>query len=86
MQELISQLEKEPIPLQFEYDGNIYKGEAVPIAATCADGMCSELDVSINDKHIGIIKKLTRQWKIDGATDPKFVNTIGEQIEQWFAD
>jgi hypothetical protein len=84
MQELIAQLQKEPIPLQFEYEGVIYKGEAVPIAATCVDGMCSELEVTINDQHIGIIKKMTNNWKIDGAKDPKFVDTIGEQIAEWF--
>jgi hypothetical protein len=84
MQEFIAQLQKEPIPLQFEYDGAIYKGEAIPITATCADGMCSELEVTINDKHIGIIKKLTNNWKIDGATDQKFVNAIGEQLAEFF--
>jgi hypothetical protein len=86
MQDFIAQLQKEPVALQFEYDGQLYKGDAVPISATCADGMCSELDVTINDQHIGIIKKMTHHWKIDGAKDQKFVDLIGEQIEQWFAD
>jgi hypothetical protein len=84
MQDFIAHLQKEPIPLQFEYEGVIYKGEAVPIPATCVDGMCSELEVTINDQHIGIIKKMTNNWKIDGAEDPKFVDTIGEQIQEWF--
>jgi hypothetical protein len=29
LQELITQLEKEPIPVEFEYEGKVYKGEAV---------------------------------------------------------
>ena len=86
MQELIAQFQKEPIPLEFEYNGEVFKGEAIPVPATCVNGFCSELEVTIHDKHIGIIKKLTRQWKIDGAEDPKFVNAIGEQIQQWFED
>jgi hypothetical protein len=85
MQELIAQLEKEPIPIEFEYEGEIYKGDAVPIAQTCSDGTCAELDVSINDQHIGIIKRMTNNWKIDQAKDQKFVDAIGEQIDEWFA-
>jgi len=86
MQQLIAELQKDPIPIEFEYDGKIYRGDAVPIAATCAAGMCSELDVTINDRHMGIIKKMTHNWKIDGAEDAKFVDAIGAQIEQWFTD
>jgi hypothetical protein len=84
MQEFIDQLEKEPINLDFEYDGNNYKGEAVPIAQTCVNGVCSEFDVSINDKSIGIIKKMAHNWKIDGAADQKFVDAIGNAINEWY--
>jgi hypothetical protein len=84
MQELIAQLEKEPIPLQFEYDGIIYSGEAVPIPQTCSNGVCSEFDVSLNDEFMGIIKRMTRSWKIDGAKDQKLVTLIGKQIQEWY--
>jgi len=84
MQEFIAQLEKEPVDLEFEYDGKTYKGEAVPIVQTCVDGVCSEFDVSLNDKAMGIIKRLTHNWKIDGATDQKFVDAIGKEIEEWY--
>jgi hypothetical protein len=84
LQELITQLEKEPIPVEFEYEGEVYKGEAVPIPQTCVTGMCYELDVTINDQAIGIIKKMTNNWKIDGAKDQKFVDAIGQQIEDWY--
>ncbi len=82
MKELIEQLEKEPLTFEFEYKDRQYKGEAIPISQTCVDGVCSELDVSINDQHIGIIKRLTNNWKIDGAKDQKFVDAIGEEIEK----
>src|SRR5512138_3276305 len=32
LQEFIAQLEKEPVPIEFEYKEEIYKGEAVPIS------------------------------------------------------
>jgi hypothetical protein len=83
LQEFIDQLEKEPVPIEFEYEGEVYNGEAVPVPQTCVDGSCSEFDVSINDQHIGMIKRLTNNWKIDGAKDQKFVNAIGEEIEKW---
>src|SRR3954469_18864234 len=69
MEEFIDQLKKEPVPVVFEYDGKIYNGDAVPISQTCVDGILSELDVSLNDMHVGIIKKLTHNWRIDGAKD-----------------
>jgi hypothetical protein len=84
MQELIAQLEKEPVPVQFEYENVLYSGEAVPIPQTCANGVCSEFDVSLNDQSIGIIKRMTNSWKIDGAKDQKFVTQIGKQIEEWY--
>jgi hypothetical protein len=84
MKELILQLEKEPIPLQFEYDGMILKGEAIPISQTCEDDRCAELDISLNDEHIGIIKRMKNNWKIDGAKDQELVDIIGSQIDEWY--
>src|SRR4051812_40875923 len=84
MKELMTQLEKEPLPLQFEYDGMIVKGEAIPISQTCEDGRCAELDISLNDEHIGIIKRMKNNWKIDGAKDQKLVDAIGSQIDEWY--
>ncbi|MFN2439155.1 MAG: hypothetical protein ABR503_08140 [Chitinophagaceae bacterium] len=50
---------------------------------TCVDGICVELDVSINDQHIGIIKRLKNNWQIDGAKYQKFVDLIGSEIKNW---
>jgi hypothetical protein len=82
LQEFIAQLEKEPISIAFEYEDHVYKGEAVPVSQTCVDGSCSEFDVSVNDQHVGIIKRMTHNWKIDGAKDQKFVDAIGKEIEK----
>jgi len=82
LQEFIAQLQKEPVPIAFEYEGKVFRGEAVAVSQTCDNGLCFEYDVSINDQHMGIIKRMTNNWKIDGAKDQKFVDLIGEQIEK----
>jgi hypothetical protein len=84
LQELIAQLEKEPVPIAFEYEARNYRGEAMPISQTCIDGVCSELDVTLNDKHFGIIKKMKNGWKIDGVKEQKIVDRIGEEIAKWY--
>jgi hypothetical protein len=72
------------VTFEFEYEGELYTGEAMPIIQTCYEGVCAELDVSVNDQSIGIIKRLKSGWKIDGAKDQKFVAAIGEAIERWY--
>ncbi len=84
LQELITQLEKEPIPIEFEYNGKEYKGEAIPITQTCLDGVCTKLDVILNDEQVGIIRYLKSGWKIDTNTDKKFVKAIGQEILHWY--
>jgi hypothetical protein len=84
LQELISQLEKEPVPLQIEYDGKTFKGEAVPIMNTCKDGVCYELDVTLNDKQLGIIHSMKSGWKMDNIQDQKFIDAIGQEILLWY--
>ena len=84
LQEMIAQLEKEPVPLQLEYDGKTYKGEAIPIMETCKDGVCYELDISLNDQHLGIIHSMKRGWKMDEVKDQKLVNAIGDEIMLWY--
>ena len=84
MQELIAQLEKDPVPLEIEYNGETYKGEAVPISQTCHDGVCDELDISLNDEHVGVIKCTKSGWKMDGLEDQGLVDAIGEEIFYWY--
>jgi hypothetical protein len=84
LQELIVQLEQEPVPLEIEYDGKVYKGEAMPISQTCHDGVCDELDITLNDENLGIIKCTKGGWKMDTVKDQKFIDTIGEEIFYWY--
>jgi hypothetical protein len=84
LQEFIVQLEKEPVPLQIEYDGKTYKGEAVPIPETCHDGVCPELDITLNDEHLGILHNMKSGWKMDEVKDQKLVNAIGQEVLVWY--
>jgi hypothetical protein len=76
---MADQLEKEPIHLEFEYDGKTYKGEAIPISETCSDDICYEADVSLNDEYLGIIRCAKSGWKMDRA-DQGLVDAIGNEI------
>ena len=84
MQELIAQLEKDPVPLEIEYNGIVYKGEAIPVNQTCHDGVCDELDITLNDQNLGIIKCTKSGWKMDTQPDQHFVDAIGEEIFYWY--
>jgi hypothetical protein len=83
LKDIIDQLEKEPIPIQFEYDGKAYKGEAIPIAATCSEDVCYEADVTLNDENLGIIRCAKSGWKMD-RVDPELTELIGDQIFRYF--
>jgi hypothetical protein len=80
LKEMISALEKEPISLNFTYKNQQYVGEALPIQETCHDGICEELDISLNDEQLGIIRRLKSGWKMDNQEDEKFIQAIGEAI------
>ena len=54
------------------------------LRGACEGGRCAELDISLNDEHIGIIKRMTNNWKIDGAKDQKLVDAIGSQLDEWY--
>jgi hypothetical protein len=51
------------VALEFDYNGETYKGEAIPIPETCSDGICHQLDITLNDEHLGIIRALKSGWK-----------------------
>jgi len=84
LKEWIRQLEKEVIPLELEYDGKIYKGEGVPIPETCQDGVCFQLDVTLNDENLGIIRAGKSGWKMDNIKDQKFIDAIGQEIMLYY--
>ena len=84
LQEFIAQLQKEPVPLQLEYDGKVYKGEGIPIPETCHDGVCPEMDITLNDQHLGILHNMKSGWKMDEIKDQKLVDAIGQEVLLWY--
>jgi hypothetical protein len=56
----------------------------MPISQTCHEGFCSEMDITINNRHFGIIKRRKSGWKMDNAADPKLIDIIGKTIEALF--
>lgn len=83
LKEVVDQLEKEPIPLEFEYEGQHYKGEGVPITETCSPEICYEVDVTLNDENIGIIRCAKSGWKMD-RVEQGLVDAIGNEIYLYF--
>ncbi len=82
--EMIAQLEEEAIPLKIEYQGNELKGEAVPVKASCEDGICFQFEINLNDEYRGIVRKLKSGWKMDGENDQAFIDLIGDEIMLWY--
>jgi len=84
LQKMADELRKSPVPVEITFDNKEYKGEAIPISETCHDGICDELDVTLNNEHLGIIKCTKGGWKMDGVEDKKFINAIGQEIVLWY--
>lgn len=84
LEDTLAQLKQEPIPLNIEYQGIEYKGEAVPIPLACHDGVCDELEITLNDEFRGILKCTKGSWKMEGEPDKKLIQAIGEEIFLWF--
>lgn len=84
LKEMVAQLEKEPIPIKFTYKDVEYKGEGVPVPGACSNGVCYDLDINLNGRHVGMLHRLKNSWKIEGVEDEKFVNTIGDVVTLWY--
>jgi len=83
LKEIIAQLEKEPIPLEFDYNGVHYKGEGVPISETCSTDVCYEVDITLNDENLGIIRCAKSGWKMD-RVEQGLIDAIGNEIFLYF--
>lgn len=88
---LIADLEKEPeqvsaVPLQFEYKGKNYWGTGVPILTSCENGVCQNIDITLNKKHIGLLRHRNGEWKMSELKSQGLVNAIGDHILDWYQD
>jgi hypothetical protein len=79
------QYKTETVPIDIEYNGKRYNGYAKPLADACSEDVCYELDVTLNNEHLGTIscgKNL--QWTIRNFEDQGLVDKIGEEILLWY--
>ena len=84
LKEMVAQLEKEPVPIKFTYLDVEYKGEGVPVPGTCNNGVCYDLEINLNGRHVGMLHRLKNNWKIEGVEDEKFVEAIGNVVTLWY--
>jgi hypothetical protein len=83
LEEMISQLKQDPIPLEIIVDNQNYEGEALPIMATLIDDIHYEFEIILNNKNLGIIRRMKSGWKIDTLADKKLIREIGKQLQSF---
>jgi hypothetical protein len=86
LQDYIDELEKEPVPIRFEYRKKEFSGEGIPTPRVCDDEDCTELGISLNEENLGIIHCTDKGWKMKNVKDQKFVDAIGSQIASWYEE
>jgi hypothetical protein len=88
LKDFIIELEEEPqktvnVPLRFEYRGKKYDGVGVPVMSSCHDGICDQLDITLNKIPLGKIRCTPKGWKLTNSPQG-FANAIGDQIFRWY--
>jgi hypothetical protein len=69
LRDFIDELEREPektvpVPLNFEYRNKKYKGVGIPVMSSCENGVCQQVDITLNKKHVGVLKHTKSGWRI----------------------
>jgi hypothetical protein len=82
LKDMIVQLKQKAIPLSLEVNGEVYKGEAIPVVATLTEGRHQAFELSLNDKSLGIIRRLKSGWKINTLEDKKLIGAIAKVLEK----
>jgi hypothetical protein len=72
-----------PVPLHFQYKGKQYDGIGIPMMTSCDNGVCDRLDVTLNKKHLGVIKCTKNGWRLTDAPQG-LVNAIGDKVFEWY--
>jgi hypothetical protein len=52
--------------------------------AVCSEGVCNDLDVTLNDEHLGVIRNTKNGWRMTDVKSQALINAIGEQILLWY--
>ncbi len=90
LKSLIAELEDNPeqltpIPLKVAYKNKLYEGTAIPVPTACESGACFHLDITLNKKHIGVMRRAGNKWRITELKAQGLTNAIGAQIDAWYA-
>jgi hypothetical protein len=69
LKDFIGELEREPektvpVPLNFEYRKKKYAGVGIPVMSSCENGICQQVDITLNKKHVGVLKHTKSGWRI----------------------
>jgi hypothetical protein len=73
----------EPVPIEIQYNGKTYQGHGIPVSESCKEGVCFELDITLNNQHLGRIHCTDAGWRMDGV-EQGLVNALGEEITAWY--
>jgi hypothetical protein len=69
-----------PVFIEVEYEGTLYKGVGIPLSLSCREGQCFELDITLNNLHLGVIHCSKEGWDMYKVQDKDFVDAIGKGI------
>ena len=84
LETLIAEIKAEPekalpIPLEFEYKSKSYRGIGIPIISTCNKGICQQVDIVLNNKHVGVLRMTKNGWRINKVPQG-LVNEISKLV------
>ena len=82
MENIDSFKEEGRVPLEFELNGKIYTGQALPVKSNSSDESYNELDVTLNGTHTGILYKgSNNRYTLPGVADEELVRKIIDIVE-----
>ncbi|MES2591561.1 MAG: hypothetical protein V4608_06730 [Bacteroidota bacterium] len=77
-------IKTERVPIDINYRGTRYIGEAIPVPASCRDGICHDLEIVLNGNSMGMIHLTLNGWRIEYMENRTFADLIGEEIMLWY--
>jgi hypothetical protein len=84
LEENLKALRAKPVPLEFEFNGQTMKGEAVPVKSGCHDGICDQHQITLNNEAVGLIRCTKSGWRMSGVQDEKLIEAIGHELFLWY--
>lgn len=81
LENMIAQLKQEPIPLEITVGKVVHKGEAIPVREACVEGRCDVYDITLDDQHLGLLRRLKSGWKLETVEDQKLIKALGKALD-----